>query len=312
MRSWLRLIDPAAPSPLASLMFAVEGASAYMAGAGDASGVGLAADDAAGDVTVTLARPASDFPDVVAGASFGIVPPSRRRTRRLRARRGLRRQWRLRGDRRVRHEPDAHGPTSATGPGRPAIDTIDLVSDLGGRSEVEVFEDGDLDYAPISSFDASWIAYDPRLGPQLREVPTMSVEYYGFDTTRAPFDDVRVRQAFGMAVDWRRIARSGFVRRARPSWPTRWCRRASPAAPTATSCPTYDPGAARALLAEAGYPGRRRASRPSRCRPSGGTFDAAIVDEVRRELGIELATETMDFEALLRPARGGPARRSGR
>ena len=93
--------------------------------------------------------------------------------------------------------------------GRPAIGTIELVGDLGGRSEVEVFEAGDLDYAPISSFDATWIAYDQTLGPQLREVPSMSVEYYGFDTTRPPFDDVRVRRAFGMAVDWRRIAALG-------------------------------------------------------------------------------------------------------
>jgi oligopeptide transport system substrate-binding protein len=160
---------------------------------------------------------------------------------------------------------------------------------------VEVFEDGDLDYAPISSFDASWIAYDPKLGPQLREVPTMSVEYYGFDTRRAPFDDVRVRQAFGMAVDWRRIARLGSYEgesvvansMVPPGVPGRSER---------DFLPAYDPVAARALLTEAGYPGG--AGFPTvTMQTSGGTFDAAIVDEIRRELGIELATETMDFEA---------------
>jgi oligopeptide transport system substrate-binding protein len=157
-----------------------------------------------------------------------------------------------------------------------------------------VFEDGDLDYAPISSVDATWIAYDPKLGPQLREVPTMSVEYYGFDTTRAPFDDVRVRQAFGKAVDWRRIARLGSYEgealaansMVPPGVPGRSDR---------DFLPTYDPVAARALLAEAGFPGG--AGFPTvTMQTSGGTFDAAIVDEVRRELGIELATETMDFE----------------
>jgi oligopeptide transport system substrate-binding protein len=294
VRSWLRLIDPAAPSPLASLMFAVQGASAYMAGTGEASAVGLVADDATGDVTVTLARPASDFPDIVAGASFGIVPST------------------VGGPGAFAPGLDfvASGGYTAVGAsgadltlrandrywaGRPAIGTLDLVGDLGGRSEVEVFEDGDLDYAPISSFDASWIAYDPKLGPQLREVPTMSVEYYGFDTRRAPFDDVRVRQAFGMAVDWRRIARLGSYEgesvvansMVPPGVPGRSER---------DFLPAYDPVAARALLTEAGYPGG--AGFPTvTMQTSGGTFDAAIVDEIRRELGIELATETMDFEA---------------
>ncbi len=59
--------------------------------------------------------------------------------------------------------------------------------------------------------------------------------------------------------------------------------------------PRYDPAAARTLLADAGYPGG--AGFPAvTMQTSGGSFDAAIVDEVRRELGIELASETMDFE----------------
>ncbi len=54
-----------------------------------------------------------------------------------------------------------------------------------------------LDVAPISFLDAGWIAYDRGLGPALRSEPDLSVTYYGFDTQQPPFDDVRVRQAFG-------------------------------------------------------------------------------------------------------------------
>ena len=67
-------------------------------------------------------------------------------------------------------------------------------------------------WRPISFLDAGWIAYDKVLGPSLRSDPSLSVTYYGFDTQQAPFDDVRVRQAFARAVDWRRLA---AARRAR-------------------------------------------------------------------------------------------------
>ena len=50
VRSWLRLIDPAHPSPLASLILDVKGADAYLHGTStDPASVGLHADDAAGN-----------------------------------------------------------------------------------------------------------------------------------------------------------------------------------------------------------------------------------------------------------------------
>jgi hypothetical protein len=66
-----------------------------------------------------------------------------------------------------------------------------------GQSAVELFEAGQLDYTSIFETDATWVAYDPTLGAQLREVPALSTDYYGFDTTRPPFDDVRVRRMRG-------------------------------------------------------------------------------------------------------------------
>ena len=76
VRSWLRLIDPAHPSPLASLALVIDGAQAYMTRASaDPATVALHADDASGEVTVGLVRPSADFVDVVSSPSFGIVPP---------------------------------------------------------------------------------------------------------------------------------------------------------------------------------------------------------------------------------------------
>jgi oligopeptide transport system substrate-binding protein len=56
--------------------------------------------------------------------------------------------------------------------------------------------------------------------------------------------------------------------------------------------PAYDPGDARKLLADAGYPGG--AGFPTTVLLTGGAgFDGAIVTEIKRELGITLQAETM-------------------
>ena len=231
VRSWMRVIDPAAPSPLVSLMSDVEGATAYARGQNsDPSSVGLHADGQ--EVTVDLNRPAADFVTVVASPTFSIVPPgidddppSRSPARSCRAAATPSRP--PTGDDDPRRQPTLLGRRTADqgGPARPGH---------RGRSPIEDYEAGRLDYLPLGDFDASWIAYDRDLGPDLREVPALAVQYYGFDTTRPPFDDVKVRQAFGAAVDWRRIAALGTTRPR--TWRRPWCRRASPAGPTGTSC----------------------------------------------------------------------------
>ena len=73
-RSWLRVLDPARPSPLASLLDDVVGAAAYARGEGDADDVGIHADGRT--LSVDLARPASYFPAVAAVPSLAVVPES--------------------------------------------------------------------------------------------------------------------------------------------------------------------------------------------------------------------------------------------
>ncbi len=294
VRSWLRVVDPHAPSPLASLLTVVKGASAYLSGqATDPSSVGLVADDAAGTVTVDLVRPASDFAEVVASPTFGIVPPSLKTETDFKPGPGF-----VGSGGYTPTASDKDGLTLTANPaywaGKPAIETIDLVADLGGRSAVEVFEDGDLDYAGIFDSDATWISYDPTLGPRLRRVPALTTQFYGFDTSKPPFDDVRVRQAFAMAVDWRRIDRLNSSDAEAPAV-TSMVPPGIPGRSDQDFLPTYDPAAARALLADAGYPGGAGFPKTTLMTGGDGT-DAAVLDEIKRELGVSLDYETMAFD----------------
>jgi oligopeptide transport system substrate-binding protein len=163
------------------------------------------------------------------------------------------------------------------------------VTDLGGLSVPEAFDQKTIDYSPLSDFDAGWIRFDRADGPQLQPASELSVDYYGFDTTRPPFDDPRVRQAFAEAVDWHRIVRlttpdnTPATSMLPPGVPGR----------SATDfTPAYDPTAARGLLADAGFPGG--VGFPDiALLTQGYEWDGPVVADLERVLGIHLRQESM-------------------
>jgi oligopeptide transport system substrate-binding protein len=287
VRSWLRVLDPRQPSPLASLLDEVEGAVDYRTGrASDPSSVGISAVDDR-TVAVRLTHPVGDLPLILAAPPFGIVPPEIDQTADPTS-------WPASGG----YELASIGPSEIqlkANPrywaGTPAIQTVHLVTDLGGQSPVDAFSAGDIDYAPISSYDAAWIQYDRQLGPSLRSVPSMSLTYYGFDTTKPPFDDPRVREAFAKAVDWRHMVELAGDS-ALPA--TGMVPPGTPGRSDQDFLPTYDPAAARQLLADAGYPGGAGFPTVTMVTPGSG-HEGAILDELKQNLGVTVAYETMDF-----------------
>jgi ABC-type transport system substrate-binding protein len=286
VRSWFRIIDPAHPSPLVSLMGDVQGALAYARGeAADKTSVGLAVEGA--DVVARLGRPATDFPTIVAGPTFAVVPPGIDA-----GPAALEPGPALVGSGGYVMSAGTDAMTTLTAndhywAGRPAIGTVELVHDIAGRSSVAAFEAGDLDLADVSPFDATWLAYDDSLGPLLRRSDNLSLQYYGFDTSRPPFDDVRVRQAFARAVDWRRLIGLSSSGGATPA--TGMVPPGIPGRSATDFLPAHDPAGARALLAEAGFP--NGAGFPTVTLLGGGGTDRAFAAEIETELGITVQIE---------------------
>jgi len=292
-RSWLRVVDPAAPSPLASLLYDVVGARDYAAGQGSADGVAIRA--AGRSVEVELTRPAADFAAIAASPTLAVVPPTvGRDAAALQPGSGF-----VASGGYVLAGSTADGLRLAANErywaGPPAIGEVTLVSDIGGRSSVDVFAAGELDWAPVAEFDASWLAFDPDLGPSLRRWADLAVTYYGFETRRPPFDDARVRRALAMAVDWPRIvaladgdATLAATSMVPPGIPGRSDER---------FLPPFDPAAARRLLAEAGY--AEPSSFPEVTLVTAGTaYDEAILAQLQDNLGITVRFEALDFATL--------------
>jgi len=287
--SWLRIIDPRRPSPLSSLILDVVGAADYLAGTvPDPAGVGIRADG--GDVVVDLERAGGDFPSIVSSPTFGVVPPA---------------VWRDGEsiDAGYWVGSGAYVIGNVTGSeytlvanerywaGPPPISTVRLLTEIGGRSEVAAFEAGDVDHIGIRSTDAAWIRYDPALGPQLRRVPSLSLSYVGFTTTRPPFDDPRVRQAFGAAVDWKRLVELGSDGSQVPA--DSMVPPGIPGGGDRSWLPPYDPPRARALLAQAGYPGGNGFPEVAFA-TAGLPFGEAIAADLGKELGVTIRLEELE------------------
>lgn len=290
-RSWLRLLDPEVGATAPDVLSVVAGASERLAGDVDEREVGIQAPDD-GTLVVTLRHPASYFLDIVATPATFVVPATADATP----------TWQT-TDAFVGSGPYVVYATDGTDlvlranrryvAGPPPIDEVRWVGGIEGGS-VDAFAAGDVDLAPVAGWDATWIAYDPELGPRLHAAEPLSVSYFGFDTTTAPFDDERVRLAFSLALDRERLVPLAEGASSQPAaslvppaiWPDGFDAEIE-----------FDPGRARELLDEAGY--ADRADLGEIVVSANGLFVDPAVAAWEEELGVDISIETSEFGVFL-------------
>ena len=290
VRSWMRIIDPA--SPVAARLADVRrrgGHGLCPRPEHRPSSVGLHADGQ--EVTVDLNRPAADFVTVVASPTFSVVPPG------------------------MDDDPDVTAPGSFVSSGGYTLASTDPSDDdarrqpplLGRRAADQGGPAGpghrraqpDRGLRGRSTSTTCRSATSMRHGSPTTGISDRTSERCPrspssttASTRRAPpFDDVKVRQAFGAAVDWRRIAALGTASPEDVADVHGPAGHPRPVA-TVTSCRSTIPTRRARLLAEAGYPGGQGFPEVTML-TGGGLFDEALVTELERELGIDIKSETM-------------------
>jgi ABC-type transport system substrate-binding protein len=296
-RSWLRILDPATGSSAPDVLNVIAGAQGRLNG-GSEDEVGIEAPDDR-TLVVTLRHPAAYFPAIVATPTAFVVPPGADASD----------DWQSIDDfvgsgpyvvdgmdgttlRLVANDEYVAGP--------PPIDEVDWITDLTGDG-VTAYADDELDLVGVASFDASWIAYDPDLGPALHAAAALNVQYFGFDATRPPFDDARVRRAFALALDRPRLVGlaegAGAVPASSVVPPALWPEGMPDDQAT-------DPDEARRLLDEAGYADRDDLGVITVNGSGLGVSPAVATWE--EELGITVSVEGMDFADYLRALEMNP------
>ena len=184
--------------------------------------------------------------------------------------------------------------------GKPKLDKVIVKTVKEDSARVMMLLSGDAQVAVrLPSEDIPRLQKDANI--QLDSTETLRVLYIGFNCAKKPFNDVRVRQAFNLAMDRQSIVKNIYQDRALVA--------SNIVAPLTTGyfpIPPYpyDPEKAKKLLAEAGYPNGLKAKFLS---PQGRypkDFEMAqALQQQWKKAGIDVTLDTMEWAAYLAATR---------
>lgn len=180
--------------------------------------------------------------------------------------------------------------------GRPYISALEFRIIPDPATAQAEFDTGRLDYMTLSDVTYRRYADDPAWKPYVIEVPELFTRYVGFNVTKPPLTDVRVRQALNYAVDKATIVRTVLAGKALP--PTGIFPPSHPAYNRAIRGYEYNPQRARELLAAAGHPGGFELELHGSTSPVIGRWMEAI-QRYWAEVGVRARIVTQDFGVLL-------------
>ncbi len=135
--------------------------------------------------------------------------------------------------------------------GKPKLESIELPFFQDAETAFKLYQTSGLDIMGTFDFPTAHIP-DVKNLPDFHQVNQFFVAYIGFNNLKPPFNDVRVRQAFAKAVDKKTLIEKvleGALVQADTIIPP-----GMPGFNPAARVQAFDSGAAKQLLADAGYP----------------------------------------------------------
>jgi oligopeptide transport system substrate-binding protein len=297
--AWKRVLNPATASSSAPLLYDLQGARAFHTGeTEDAEAVGVRALD---DVTliIDLEAPAPYFPHLLAHPAM-LPIPRRVLNADLAAAENLSQfvsngpfmvsGWKHNTELRLMRNPRYHGHWHGN------LQEVVLTLNVDSAEMLRLYDANELDVVRLSGdYTMSQLNQVQRnYSGEFLSGPRLTTWHFGFDTTRPPFADPRVRRALALSCDRVRLAHGllkglstpatgGFVPPGMPGH--------SPDIGL-----KFDPTEGRMLLAEAGYPdgkGFPKVTLVTDSSAAGATnFMAA---EWYRHLGITIGTTALPW-----------------
>lgn len=141
------------------------------------------------------------------------------------------------------------------GPLKGYLEKLDFKFNLAGWRGLPAYENNEFDRTAVSGPDLQRAKIDPELSQELITFPNFGTYYTIFQTSKPPFNNIKLRQAIAHAIDRESICNIVLGGAATPAYgmlpkgfPGYQVERIQP-------YQVFNPELARQLLAEAGYPG---------------------------------------------------------
>lgn len=185
--------------------------------------------------------------------------------------------------------------------GPPKVKLVKMFMVPEASTAFALYENDELDFIDNRSFSTPDVERY-RNSPEYKNFPLLRANYLAFNVSKKPFTDPLVRKAVAMAIDrsvFPRILRRGE----RPA--TSWIPPALPGY-SPDSGLKFDPVQARALLAQAGYPGGKGFPKAELLYPNRDDVRLTVEatqDELKRNLGIEIELVNQEWKVYLATVR---------
>ena len=136
-----------------------------------------------------------------------------------------------------------------------SIEQINFAMVVEESTAMAMYENGELDVTAAPSADLDRIRADATLSKELMVGPVLCTYYYGFNTTKPPLNNAKVRQALSYGIDRQKLIDTVLKAGQQPA-ETFACPGifGSPAEDPNFKGLLFDAAKGKALLAEAGYP----------------------------------------------------------
>ncbi len=85
--------------------------------------------------------------------------------------------------------------------GKPKIDRLEMRMITDSNISFQAYRQGELDWITVAPEDLKTVQSDATLKAEYTRMPGSCSFYLGFNTKKAPFDNIKVRQAFAKAFD---------------------------------------------------------------------------------------------------------------
>lgn len=127
----------------------------------------------------------------------------------------------------------------------------------GWDGAVLAYENNEIDRAGVVGADFKRVKNDPKLGKELTTFPNFGTYYTIFQTTRSPFNNIKLRQAIAHAIDREAICNTVIGGAGTPAYGMLPAGFPGYKIDDLKQYQAFNPTLAKKLLVEAGYPGGR-------------------------------------------------------